>query len=158
MPQGFSIVRIATEQRVWKALTAAHALMAAGMAEDLRSASGLSLTEHQLLAELATRPDGAIRLNELADLLLLTPSGISRLVDRLEAERLVERVTCPLDRRGFHARLTEEGRGRLEAAQERHSQALQRLLGELPRDLLERLAESLERVSARECGAALKPS
>ena len=142
---------VATEQRVWKALSAAHARMAAGMEEDLRLASGLSLKEHQLLAELADRPDGAIRLHELAQLLALTPSGISRLVDRLEAEGLVERITCPADRRGFHARLTDAGRTRLEAAQERHAAALQRLIGDLPQDLLERLADSLERVSARDC-------
>jgi len=144
---------MATEQRVWKALSAAHARMAAGMEDDLRAASGLSLKEHQMLAELAARPDGALRLHELAELLTLTPSGISRLVDRLEAESVVERITCPADRRGFHARITTEGRHRLEAAHERHAQALQRLLGDLPRDLLEKLAESLERVSARGCAA-----
>lgn len=147
---------IGTEQRVWKALSAAHARLAAGMEEDLRSASGLSLKEHQLLAEVASRPGGAVRLNELADLITLTPSGVSRLVDRLELERLVERVTCPVDRRGFHARITAAGRARLEAAQERHAAVLERLLGELPDELLEKLADSLERVSARECNPAAR--
>ena len=148
------MTKTATEQRFWTALSAAHARMASGMESDLRSASGLSLKEHQLLAELSARPDGAIRLNEVAELLLLTPSGVSRLVDRLEVERLVERVSCPADRRGFHARITDSGRARLVAAQERHAAALQRLLGELPRDLLEKLADSLEMVSARDCHAA----
>ena len=141
----------ATEERVWKALSAAHARMAAGMEDDLRESSGLSLKEHQLLAELGASPTGAIRLNELADLLVLSPSGISRLVDRLEAEALVERVVCPSDRRGFSAHLTDAGRRRLAAAEARHAQALKRLFGELPSDILEKLAENLEKVSARDC-------
>lgn len=141
----------ATEERVWRALSAAHARLAAGMEDDLRSASGLSLKEHQLLAELAAQPEGSLRLHSLADLLVLTPSGISRLVDRLEAESLVERVTCPSDRRGFSAHITEPGRQRLASAQERHTAALRRLFGDLPCDVLEMLAESLEKVSARDC-------
>ena len=82
---------------------------------------GLALTDYDVLVQLATAPDQRrLRMSELADALLLSRSGVTRLVDRLVAEGLVERVTCETDRRGQWAALTAPAMRRLRAATPTH--------------------------------------
>jgi DNA-binding MarR family transcriptional regulator len=75
----------------------------------LESAYGTSLLEHELLAALLPHPDG-LRMNELAEALLVTPSGVTRLVDRLVGKGLVDRHPAPGNRRVTLAVLTDKGR------------------------------------------------
>ncbi len=64
---------------------------------------------------LARTPGQALRMSDLAAQTLLTTSGITRVVDRLERDRLVERRACPTDRRGSLAAITKTGLARLDA-------------------------------------------
>jgi MarR family 2-MHQ and catechol resistance regulon transcriptional repressor len=76
---------------------------------------GLAPAEFEVLLRIARTPGQALRMNDLAAQTLLTTSGITRVVDRLERDHLVERRACPTDRRGAFAGITEEGLARLGA-------------------------------------------
>ncbi len=90
-----------------------------------------------------------LRMSELAEAVLLTRSGLTRCVDRLERRGLVERRKCPSDARGFLAALTEEGLRRFEEARPTHLAGVRRLfLERLERADLKRLAGIWERVGA----------
>ncbi len=75
----------------------------------------LAPPEFEVLLRLARTPGHALRMSDLAAQTLLTTSGITRVVDRLERDRLVERRACPTDRRGLFASVTEAGLARLDA-------------------------------------------
>jgi DNA-binding MarR family transcriptional regulator len=70
-----------------------------------------------------------MRMGELAGSLLLTPSGVTRLVDRMETEGLVQRQQCPSDRRGWNAVITPAGRARLRSAAPVHLRGVERHFG-----------------------------
>lgn len=89
---------------------------AQGLAEAFGHAltkDGLSLSEFEVLLRLARTPQQQLRMSDLAAQTTLSTSGITRVVDRLEKHALVERVSCPSDRRGYHATLTEAGARKL---------------------------------------------
>jgi DNA-binding MarR family transcriptional regulator len=100
----------------WRALLAAHRALVDRLNEELQEDRGLPLAWYEVLLFLNMAPEGRLRMGELADNLLLTPSGATRLIDRMEAEGLVNRQRCPSDRRGWHAVITPAGRSRLKAA------------------------------------------
>jgi MarR family transcriptional regulator, 2-MHQ and catechol-resistance regulon repressor len=87
---------------------------------------GLSLVEFEVLLRLARSPDRRLRMTELAGQVSLTTSGITRVVDRLERDRLVRREACPSDRRGLWAVVTGRGRERLARALPGHLGLIQR--------------------------------
>jgi DNA-binding MarR family transcriptional regulator len=87
---------------------------------------GLSTQWFEALVRLARTPDHALRMSELAGAMTsITPSGLTRLVDRLEEEGLVERRQCPSDRRGSLAVITPDGLARVEAVIPDHLADLQ---------------------------------
>ena len=91
---------------------------------------------------------GQLRMSELADTVLLSPSGVSRLVDRLVADRLLERQPCGGDGRAVYAAITERGRSLLAQAEPTFSAALRRLfIGQYTAEEYERLAGLLLRVA-----------
>ena len=65
--------------------------------------------QYDVLVRLARAPERALRMSDLAEQVLLSPSGLTRLVDRIEAEGLLERRRCATDRRGYEAALTPQG-------------------------------------------------
>lgn len=77
---------------------------------------GLGVSEFELLDQLAERPDGAQRMQELSEAVHLSQSALSRLVSRLERDGLVTRTTCTEDRRCATVALTVDGRDRHAAA------------------------------------------
>ena len=84
-------------------------------------ASGLSTQAFEALLRLARTPEQRLRMSELANAMTsITPSGLTRLVDRLEAAGLVERATCPSDRRGSFAQLTDAGLAKVLEVVPRH--------------------------------------
>jgi DNA-binding MarR family transcriptional regulator len=86
-------------------------------------------------------------MSELADMVVLSRSGATRLVDRLEAEGLVERVSCDTDRRGQWAQLTEAGYERLRRASPTHLRGIaEHFLDRIPPDELSALHATLRRV------------
>jgi MarR family transcriptional regulator, 2-MHQ and catechol-resistance regulon repressor len=90
----------------------------------LRRECGLSLQRFVLLLRLARSPDRRLRMSDLADQTSLTPSGLTRAIDRMEAAGLVQRVACLDDRRGAYAALTEAGLDVVAAAVGPHLQHL----------------------------------
>ena len=87
---------------------------------------GLAWAEFEVLLRLARTPGQAMRMTDLAAQTLLTTSGITRVVDRLERDGLVERRACPTDRRGSFAVITAAGLTRLDAALPEHLELAER--------------------------------
>jgi DNA-binding MarR family transcriptional regulator len=114
------------------------------------SAHDLSLADYDVLVQLGLAPDRMLRMSDLAEAVLLTRSGLTRLVDRLEARGLVERRKCPSDARGLLAVLTDEGLRAWEEARPTHLEGVRRLfLDKLEPEELERLGAVWERVEGR---------
>ncbi len=110
----------------WFSFLNAHTSLTRQLDAVLESGHGVSLAEHTVLQQLALG-GGHLRMTELADTVLLSPSGTSRLVDRLVAEGLIERRSCDDDGRAVHAAITDRGRARLEEAGPAYASALRRL-------------------------------
>jgi DNA-binding MarR family transcriptional regulator len=107
--------RIDEEQlRAWRAFLRAHSTMLRRISQDLVEADLPPLTWYDVLAVLRDAPEARLRQVDVAEQLLLSTSGLSRLLDRIEAAGLVKRVTCPGDRRSLHLELTGEGREMLD--------------------------------------------
>lgn len=114
------------ELATWRAFLHAHAVVTQRLERDLAEAGGLSLSELDVLITLAGAPDASLRLGDLAQRVLLTKSGITRLLDRLESAGLLVRHACPTDRRQHHARLTPAGRTALRRATRPHLRGVAR--------------------------------
>lgn len=104
-----------------------HSTLIARLDSELERDHGLPLSSYEVLMNLGDAPDGKLRMGELAKRLLLSRSGVTRLVDRLERQGLLERERCADDGRGFFARLTPEGREKLAAAQPAHLAGVRRI-------------------------------
>ena len=104
----------------WAAFLRAHARVVRELERELQAEQRMALTDYDVLVQLAAAEDRRLRMSELADRLLLSRSGVTRLVDRLVAQGLVEREICDTDRRGQWAALTEAGLDRLRAAASTH--------------------------------------
>ena len=87
---------------------------------------GLDPVEFEVLVRLARSPGRALRMSDLAAQTLLTSSGITRVVDRLEKDKLVERRACTTDRRGSFAAITRAGLARLDAVLPGHLELVER--------------------------------
>jgi DNA-binding MarR family transcriptional regulator len=104
-------LKIGDEQlRTWRAFLTAHSAMLRRISRDLEQAGLPPLTWYDVLAALRDAPDGQLRQVEIAERVLLSHSGLSRLIDRIEGAGLVERRQCESDRRAFFVALTDEGR------------------------------------------------
>lgn len=73
----------------------------------------LSPIEFEILLRLSRSPDGQLRMTDLSAQTSLTASGVTRVIDRLERDSLVQRVACPTDRRSLYAVITRSGRERI---------------------------------------------
>ena len=140
---GLSPVQLAT----WRSFLRAHAQVLRALEHDLVAAHDLPLAHYDVLVQLSEAPDRALRMTELAERVLLSRSGLTRLVDRLERDGLVSRQACPSDARGTLAVLTEAGLDRLREAWPTHRDGvLQRVVGRLSEDEVETLGRLLERL------------
>ncbi len=110
----------APELAAWRGLLRAHARLVATLDQELEREHGIALSSYEVLLNLAEAPDGSLRMGDLADRLLLSRSGLTRLIDRLVARGVVERHSCADDRRGTYACLTPAGRALFEAARPTH--------------------------------------
>ena len=104
----------------WRGFLTGYSVITRKLDEELREETGLSLFEYAALLHLAEAKDRRLRMSELADGIVLTRSGVTRLVDRLERDGLVERYQCSSDGRGAEAQLTEAGLDRLREASKVH--------------------------------------
>jgi DNA-binding MarR family transcriptional regulator len=114
--------------RLWQAVAAAHAALAQELELDADGGTCpvLAADSFAVLLSLADEPAHQLRMHELADRAHLTPSGLTRRVDKLESEGLLARVGCPGDRRGAFAQLTPRGLDELRRALPHHAAILER--------------------------------
>jgi DNA-binding MarR family transcriptional regulator len=108
------------ELRAWRGMLRAHAALAKALDVQLEAAHGLQLSSYEVLMYLADAEDERMRMCDLASSILLSRSGLTRLVDRLAREGLIQRVACHDDARGQFAKLTPAGREKLTAARITH--------------------------------------
>ena len=124
-----------------------HSDMTRVLDAELTLRQGLPLTSYEVLLFLADSPDGRMRMSELADSVLLSRSGLTRLVDRLERDGLLEREQCEEDARGYFAAITDRGRTLFTEARRTHLAGVrERFLSRFSRDDLQTLGELWEKV------------
>jgi DNA-binding MarR family transcriptional regulator len=104
------------ELRAWRGLLRAHACLAKRLDAELEREHRLPLSSYEVLNHLDDAGAGRMRMSDLADQAQLSRSGLTRLVDRLERDGLLERCSCEHDARGAYACLTDLGRERLAQA------------------------------------------
>ena len=132
------------EMSAWHALIRAHARVVRRLEAELEAEQGLSLPAYEVLAHLSEAPEHRLRMSELAAFAILTPSGLTRLVDKLVREGLVARERCATDARVVYAVLTADGLRRLTAAYPTHLRGVrQHLIDHLDREQLTALAAAL---------------
>ena len=131
----------------WASFLRAHARVMRELERELQAEQRMALTDYDVLVQLAQAEDRRLRMSELADRLLLSRSGVTRLVDRLTAEGLVERASCESDRRGQWAALTDAGVARLREATPVHLRGVaEHFLDRLSADELRALERMLRPV------------
>lgn len=142
----------------WRAFLLAHRRLSRRMDEELRLEHDLSIAEYEALLTIAQSPNRRVRMGTLAESVLLSKSGVTRLVDRLVTDGLVERGACLSDARGAEAILTDRGLTRLRAASATHLRGIeQHFLAIIDGDdlaVLERTMDSLARAAGPGAGDA----
>ena len=108
------------QQRIWRAYLTATTLLSERLDRDLREVHGLSLPEYEVMVRLSEAPQRRLRMAELAASLSHSRSRVTHTVARMESEGLVRRTSCPTDRRGVIAELTQAGYDRLVEAAPTH--------------------------------------
>jgi len=130
------------ELAAWQGLLRANARLTRQLDADLRRSHRLSGNDYDVLIQLGLAPRRRLRMTALAEQVLMSPSGVSRLVDELERAGLVVRERSPNDARSFDVVLTPAGRTRLKAANRAHLQRVRELfLDRLSDTQLQQLAE-----------------
>lgn len=152
-----TLSRQTPEVQAWSRLLRAHAALTRRFSSELLGEHGLTLNDYEVLLHLAHAPERRLRPVDLAESVLLTPSGITRLLGGLERAGYVDRAACAGDARVSYAVLTDAGYDKLRSAAPSHLAAIRELFGErFSADELETLATLLERlpaVDAPECDA-----
>lgn len=135
----------------WKGLLRSHATLVRRFDADLHASDGVSLGDFDVLAQLAIAPGGRRRMCDLAEAVVLSPSGLTRRVARLEMAGLVERRRSSEDQRSVEASLSPEGARLFERLREAHFTDIRRSFEErFSAEELDTLAELLGRLVAAE--------
>ena len=116
----------AVRMRTWRNLMFSHSAILGKMGDDLLEATGLTLAQYDVLLRLHEAPERTLRMGELAAGVLVTSSGLTRIIDRLEQGGLVERIRVDTDRRGVRVRMTDAGAATLRAASDVHVASIER--------------------------------
>lgn len=141
------------ELGAWRGFLRVHSALIRTLDAELIAAHDLPLRSYEVLVYLNDAPGRRLRMTELSRSVLLSASGVTRLVDRLETQGLVCRSRCALDARGYWAELTEAGAARLAAARPTHLAGVRRLfLAHLGERDLATLARSWERMAPGAAG------
>jgi DNA-binding MarR family transcriptional regulator len=136
-----------TELTVWRTLLRVQIRVSRQLQTDLQDRHDLALGSYEVLLHLAEAPGGRLRMNDLADRVLLSRSGLTRLVDRLQRDGLVEREICHDDARGLFASITPAGRERVEAATPTHQSGIREyVLSKLDLHELQQLGGILDKI------------
>jgi DNA-binding MarR family transcriptional regulator len=136
-----------TRFRAWVAFLRAHAGITRRLEAELRAERDLGLAEYDALVQLALADDRRLHMSDLAERVLLSRSGVSRLVDRLEASGLVVRAACREDARVSWATLTDAGLARVREASPSHFRGVEaHFLARIPEADREAFIHALETV------------
>ena len=136
------------ELGAWKGLLRTHAMLVKRLDAELEAAHGLALTSYEVLLNLSQADEHKMRMCDVADSVLLSRSGLTRLVDRLERDGFVERASCADDARGAYARLTAAGLDKLREAQATHLEGVrQHFLSHFSAQELAMLGDAWQRVA-----------
>lgn len=147
------------EESAWRALARAMVVVPRVLGAALEEAHGLTMTEYFVLMNLSEEPEGAMRMTELAARGSLSLSGMTRVVDRMVKDGLVERRRCPSDARGWLAVLTGAGLARLQEAYPTHLRTVrENVVDHLEGMDLKALAERMGRFAESEPGPPLLPT
>jgi len=137
----------AEELAAWRGMLRVHTALVKALDAELAAAHDLPLSSYEVLITLESAPDRRRRMAELADSVLLSRSGMTRLVDRLERDELLVRDTCTDDGRGCFAVLTDKGRELLGDARPTHLDGVrERFLAHFSEDELRLFADAWERL------------
>jgi DNA-binding MarR family transcriptional regulator len=147
------------EQRTWRAFFEAARRLDEQLDRELQHDAGLPLAYYQILSILSEAPEHTLRMRELAHRTWSSRSRLSHAVDRLEEKTWVKRISCPSDKRGAFAQLTDAGLSVLEAAAPGHVDAVRRhvfdqltpsqveALGSISQKVAQRLADTADTCS-----------
>lgn len=131
----------------WRVFLRAHAVVTRRLEAELLEEQNLPLASYDVLVQLVDAPGHRLRMTELAGAVLLSRSGLSRLVDRLQREGLVNREAATEDGRGMYAVLLPAGLTRLRAAAPTHLRGVaEHMTGKFTDDELDGLRALLERL------------
>lgn len=145
--------RITPEIHAWVGLLRAHASATRRFNAELVSAHGLTLNDYEVLLHLARADGHRMRRVDLAERVMLTPSGITRLLEGLERSGYVERASCASDARVTYAQLTDIGEGKLREAARTHVAGISDFFRvRFSEEELGALGRMLERVPAEPAG------
>jgi DNA-binding MarR family transcriptional regulator len=150
------VSRRSLELQAWVGFVRAHAAVIRQLDRELVQEHGLTINDYEVLVHLSRAEERMLRRVDLANRVLLTPSGITRLLDGLERSGLVTKASCKTDARVVYAKLTDRGAKRLRAASESHIAGVRRVFGEhFSESELATLATFLDRLpqagSGEEC-------
>jgi DNA-binding MarR family transcriptional regulator len=147
-----------TEVEAFAALLRAHAATTRAFNTELVAEHGLTLSDYEVLLRLARAPERRMRRVDLAEQVLLTPSGITRLLAGLERSGYVERAACESDARVTYAQLTEDGRAKLRAASKTHLESVRTVFSDrLTPSELEALRDLLQRLPLDDADLSCEP-
>jgi DNA-binding MarR family transcriptional regulator len=142
-----SVNLTAAELGAWRGMLRVHTALVKELDAELSEAHDLPLSSYEVLITLDSAPGKKRRMAELADSVLLSRSGMTRLVDRLVKLELIARDTCTDDGRGCYAVLTDKGAEVLATARPTHLDGVrERFLRHFAQDELQMLADMWERV------------
>ena len=137
--------------QMWRSFLGAHFSVVKYLERRMQEQHGLTLAWWDVMQQLADGPKQGLRMSELADSVLLTRSGITRLVDRMIEAGLIVRETCPGDRRGYYAVITEKGLDTIESVGPDHFRdAWEAFLGHISEEEAVMLEKVFGRVLAAE--------
>jgi DNA-binding MarR family transcriptional regulator len=128
-PATFPPIQLLDEQelRAWRGMLQVHAAVTQELDAEMRAEHGLSLSSYEVLMFVSDAVDERMRMADIAERVLLSRSGLTRLIDRLVAHGFVERCACADDGRGAYAQLTDAGHEKIHAARRTHLAGVRRL-------------------------------
>src|SRR5215469_3579005 len=145
------------EELAWRALARAVLVIPRVLDGELLQAQGLSLTEYSVLMNLSEQPGRSMRMSELANVVSISVSGLTRVVERLTRQGLVERVKADTDGRGQLAVLTPAGFARLEKAYPTHLAGVREHVMDHLADLdLPAFTQAMSGIAAAEMGPPVR--
>lgn len=146
------------ESSVWNSFLEAYKVVIDRFEKTYADAGAACLVEHEVLAKLSREPEGKLRIQDLADLLLVSKSGASRIIDRMEEQNLVLREKSSIDRRVVYVMLTPGGIEALSLSRKAWRDAYQSYFKDvLDEAELEQLRSLMMRLTAGKVSESKKP-